>query len=292
MQVKSSTIAISLVKGLRVRADGPQLISQLVRRSLGTDCSVLMGANIADELAKEEFGEAVIGYDNIDNARILKKLFQRPYFRVNLIPDAAGAEMCGTLKNVVAIAAGLVEGLGYGANSKAAIMRQGLSEMMKFSIRLYPAIREQTFLESCGVADLVATCYGGRNRMVAMEYAKRWLAGQPESFDALEASLLNGQKLQGVMTSEEVQEILATRGWEKDFPLFTTINRIINYQLDPSFVVKYDEGAQRPVLAKQLAASTYSWFPPPMPTVPIAPVTQEPEIVPRRAPFDIFSMFK
>ncbi|GAX76268.1 hypothetical protein CEUSTIGMA_g3712.t1 [Chlamydomonas eustigma] len=261
-----------------------------------------MGANIADELlAKEKFGKAVIGYDNIDNARILKKLFQRPYFRVNLVPDVAGAEMCGTLKSVAAIAAGLVEGLGYGANSKAAIMRQGLSKMMKFSIRLYPGIREETFLESCGVADLVATFYGGRNRMVVMEYAKNGCCGhpnivqqarQPESFDALEAALLNGQKLQGVMTSEEVQEILATRGWEKDFPLFTTINRIINYQLDPSFVVKYEEGAQRPVLAKQLAATAYSWLPPPIPSEPIAPVTLEPVPVPRRAPFDVFSMFK
>ncbi len=91
-----------------------------------------------------------------------------------MVPDTAGAEMCGTMKNVVAIAAGFVEGLGFGANSKAAIMRQGLKEMMQFSIRLYPSVRAETFLESCGVADLVATCYGGRNRRVALEYAKAW----------------------------------------------------------------------------------------------------------------------
>ena len=63
--------------------------------------------------------------------------------------------MCGTLKNVVALAAGFVDGLGYGPNSKAAILRQGLSEMMNFSQALYPTIRDDTFMESCGMADLV-----------------------------------------------------------------------------------------------------------------------------------------
>ncbi len=114
------------------------------------------------------------GYDSFESARVIQKLLQRPYFKVDTIPDTAGAEMCGTLKNIVAIAAGFVEGLGFGANSKAAIMRQGLKEMMQFSIRLYPSVRAETFLESCGVADLTATCYGGRNRRVALEYAKAW----------------------------------------------------------------------------------------------------------------------
>ncbi|GAX75615.1 hypothetical protein CEUSTIGMA_g3059.t1 [Chlamydomonas eustigma] len=242
-KVKKGAVAISLIKGMRVRVDGPQLISQMVERMLGIDCSVLMGANIAEGIAKEELSEAVIGYDNLDNAYVFEKVFQRPYFEVKLIPDGPGAEMCGTLKNIVALAAGFVDGLGYGPNSKAAVMRQGLSEMMNFSTRLYPSIRSETFLESCGMADLIATCYGGRNRKVAVEYASSWQAGAPQTFDALEASLLNGQKLQGVMTSDEVQEILRMKGWEQDYPLFTTINRIIHSQLDPSYVVKYKEGA-------------------------------------------------
>lgn len=68
---------------------------------------------------------------------------------------ALDTQMCGTLKNVVALAAGFVDGLGYGPNSKAAILRQGLSEMMNFSQALYPTIRDDTFMESCGMADLV-----------------------------------------------------------------------------------------------------------------------------------------
>jgi hypothetical protein len=80
--------------------------------------------------------------------------------------------MAGTLKNVVALAAGFVDGMGYGANTKAAIMREGLSEMRELAKAMYPSVRDETFLESCGVADLIATCFGGRNRSVAEAWAK------------------------------------------------------------------------------------------------------------------------
>lgn len=83
----------------------------------------------------------------------------------------AGAEMAGTLKNVVALAAGFVDGLGLGPNSKAAVMRAGLDEMRRLACALYPSARDATFLESCGVADLIATCFGGRNRAVADRWA-------------------------------------------------------------------------------------------------------------------------
>ncbi|KAG1665202.1 hypothetical protein FOA52_002603 [Chlamydomonas sp. UWO 241] len=171
-KVKPGAIAVSLIKGMRVRSDAPQLISQMVTRSLGIDCSVLMGANIASGIAAKELSEATIGYNNIDHGRLLQKLFQREYFGITLVRDVAGAEMCGTLKNIVALAAGMVDGLGLGANTKAAIIRKGLDEMRRFSQALYPSISDGTFLESCGMADLIATCYGGRNRLAAMEYTK------------------------------------------------------------------------------------------------------------------------
>jgi NAD-dependent glycerol-3-phosphate dehydrogenase len=214
-KVKPGAIAVSLIKGMRVRTDGPQLISQMVTRSLGIDCSVLMGANIAKGIADKELSEATIGYNDIEHGRLLKKLFQREYFGITLVRDVAGAEMCGTLKNIVALGAGMVDGLGLGSNTKAAILRAGLDEMRRFSKLTFPSINDGTFLESCGMADLIATCYGGRNRLVALEYTKAFLAGNKTTFAALEDSLLNGQKLQGVLTSNEVQEILELRGWEK-----------------------------------------------------------------------------
>jgi glycerol-3-phosphate dehydrogenase (NAD+) len=116
--------------------------------------------------------------------------------------------------------------------------------MRAFSKALYPSVRDDTFMESCGVGDLVATCYGGRNRLVACEWTKAQMEGKPRTFEDLETDLLKGQKLQGVLTSNEVQEILKVRGWESQYPLFTTVNRIINGYLPPKYVVEFVAGAK------------------------------------------------
>ncbi|KAK9830276.1 hypothetical protein WJX72_010765 [[Myrmecia] bisecta] len=237
--VSQDAIAVSLTKGMRVRPEGPQLISEMVRNYLRIDCSVLMGANIAQDIASEQLSEATIGYTILANAEVLKRVFETHYFYVTMVPDVAAAEMCGTLKNIVALSAGFVDGLAYGPNTKAAIMREGLQEMRQFCKALYPTVRDETFFESCGVADLIATCYGGRNRKVAEAYVKALMTDHPKTFDELEAELLHGQKLQGVLTSNEVQEVLRKRGWQDDYPLFTTTNRIVNGRLPPHAITAY-----------------------------------------------------
>merc|ERR1712060_143380 len=115
--------------------------------------------------------------------------------------------------------------------------RAGLNEMRRFSRLLYPSVREETFGESCGIADLIATCYGGRNRRVAEVFAKE---GGRRSFSELESELLRGQKLQGALTSDEVQAVLATRGWIGHFPLFSVVNDIVNARQPPQAIVKTD----------------------------------------------------
>eukprot|EP01025_Chloroclados_australasicus_P065940 TRINITY_DN9010_c0_g1_i4.p1 TRINITY_DN9010_c0_g1~~TRINITY_DN9010_c0_g1_i4.p1 ORF type:complete len:655 (-),score=102.82 TRINITY_DN9010_c0_g1_i4:319-2283(-) len=246
-KVKKDAVAISLTKGMRVRKDGPQLISQMIQNTLQIDCSVLMGANIATDIANEQLSESTIGFNKLENGERWHKLFHRDYFLVDLVPDVVGVEICGTLKNIIAIAAGLVDGLGYGANSKAAIMRNGFNEMRKLAKMVYPSVRDETFFESCGMADMIATCFGGRNTKVAAEWARLQKAGMPKTFDQLEIEILKGQKLQGILTSNEVQETLKFKGWEQEFPLFTTVNRVINGQLPVDTLMTFQASAKIPI---------------------------------------------
>ncbi|GAB4847912.1 hypothetical protein Ancab_026972 [Ancistrocladus abbreviatus] len=233
--------AISLVKGMEVRVEGPCLISKLISELLGIHCCVLMGANIADEIAREQFSEATIGYkQNKEVAERWAQLFSTPYFSVSTVQDVEGVELCGTLKNVVAVAAGLVDGLQMGNNTKAAIMRIGLKEMRALSKRLFPSVKDSTFLESCGMADLITTSLGGRNKRVAEAFARNG-GKRCTSFDELEAEILNGQKLQGVLTAKEVYEVLRINGWLSLFPLFRAVHEICSGQEPPSAIVRYKE---------------------------------------------------
>uniref|UniRef100_A0A7C9CFK6 Glycerol-3-phosphate dehydrogenase [NAD(+)] n=1 Tax=Opuntia streptacantha TaxID=393608 RepID=A0A7C9CFK6_OPUST len=231
--------AISLVKGMEVRVEGPRMISSVISEHLGVNCCVLMGANIAHEIAEEKFSEATLGYrENREVAERWARLFSTPYFAVTAIQDVEGVELCGTLKNVVAIAAGFVDGLNMGVNTKAAIVRIGLNEMRAFSKRLVPSVKDDTFFESCGVADLIATCFGGRNRKVAEAFA---INGGQRPFKELEEEMLKGQKLQGVLTAEEVYEVLQKNKWLDLFPLFRTIHEICSGNKPVSAIVSCNE---------------------------------------------------
>lgn len=130
-----------------------------------------MGANLANEVADEKFCETTIGVKDKKMAPILRDLFQTPNFRVVVSDDVDAVEICGALKNIVACGAGFVDGLGLGDNTKAAVIRLGLMEMIKFVDVFYPGSKLATFFESCGVADLITTCYGSYFIVSILNYA-------------------------------------------------------------------------------------------------------------------------
>lgn len=213
--------AISMIKGVEVKSGNIRIFADVIEEILGCKCAALSGANIANEVAEDKFSETTIGYrpGDIATAERFHKVFDTPTFRVGMIEDVAGVSLCGALKNVVAIAAGFTDGLGWGSNAKAAVMRIGLMEMKKFSEEFFQGVKPETFTEtSAGIADLITTCFGGRNRKCAEAFVT---TGKP--FDVLEKELLNGQKLQGTETAREVHEFLKARGKVDEYPLFKSV---------------------------------------------------------------------
>jgi glycerol-3-phosphate dehydrogenase (NAD+) len=99
-----------------------------------------MGANIANEVAAGTFCEATVGTRNYEHGQIIKSLIQTDDFRIVIKPDVEVIEVLGALKNIVAIAAGFSDGLGYGDNTKAAVIRLGLKEMVKFCEEFFPGL--------------------------------------------------------------------------------------------------------------------------------------------------------
>ncbi|QBM86169.1 glycerol-3-phosphate dehydrogenase NAD+ [Metschnikowia aff. pulcherrima] len=243
-KVSPTARAISCLKGLEVDASGCKLLSQSITDTLGIYCGVLSGANIANEVARGRWSETSIAYNRPTDFRgegkdicefVLKEAFHRRYFHVRVIKDVIGASIAGALKNVVAIAAGFVEGEGWGDNAKSAIMRIGLKETIhfasyweKFGIQGLSAPEPTTFTEeSAGVADLITTCSGGRNVKVARYMIEK-------NVDAWEAekALLNGQSSQGIITAKEVHELLVNYKLQEEFPLFEATYAVIYENAD------------------------------------------------------------
>ncbi|XP_030631953.1 glycerol-3-phosphate dehydrogenase 1b isoform X2 [Chanos chanos] len=221
--IKPDAVGMSLIKGVDEGPEGLKLISEVIREKIGITMTVLMGANLANEVADEKFCETTIGCKSKEHGPVLKELMQTINFRVTVVEEADVVEICGALKNIVAVGAGFCDGLSYGDNTKAAVIRLGLMEMIAFA-RLFctaSPVSPTTFLESCGVADLITTCYGGRNRKIGEAFAKTG-----KSIEQLEKEMLNGQKLQGPATAAEVHQILKHKNMVDKFPLFNAVYQI------------------------------------------------------------------
>ncbi|BGP57216.1 hypothetical protein JCM8202_005345 [Rhodotorula sphaerocarpa] len=223
---------ISAIKGIEVDLEKHEIHTypSILEKKLGLPCSALGGANIALEVANEDYCETTIGCPSPEDCALWEAVFATKMFRVHAVTDVAGVSLSGALKNVVALAAGFVDGLDKGGNTKAAIIRMGLLEMQAFTLEFFPSASPETFSHhSAGVADLITTSFGGRNRKCAEAFVR----SEGKSFDELEKELLNGQRLQGVITTEEIYDFLASRNRLDGYPLFDKVYKICKREISP-----------------------------------------------------------
>jgi len=172
--LNSDQIIISLTKG--IEKDSLKRMSKLMTEVFSPHftptITTLSGPSFALEVAKSYPTAVVVASQNEAAAKAVQRLLSNSYFRVYTSDDIIGVELAGALKNVMAISAGILDGLNFGSNSIAALITRGLAEMARLGIEL--GAKKETFPGLAGIGDLVLTCTGSlsRNRYVGYELGR------------------------------------------------------------------------------------------------------------------------
>jgi glycerol-3-phosphate dehydrogenase (NAD(P)+) len=166
----AAIIIISTVKG--IETDTLLRMSQIITTLLSAPVVVLSGPNLAVEVAQQIPTATVVASDDFGAAKAVQEIFMNRYFRIYTDHDVTGVELGGALKNIIALAAGIVDGVGFGDNTKAALMTRGLVEITRLGAKL--GADPMTFAGLSGMGDLFVTCMSrkSRNRHVGEEIGK------------------------------------------------------------------------------------------------------------------------
>ena len=167
-------LLVSAAKG--IENNSLQLMSEVLEEVLGAEvknrCAFLSGPSFAKEVAEEQPTAVTLAADDLGVAHRVQEIFSTDYFRVYTNQDVVGVEIGGALKNVIALAAGVSDGLGFNHNARAALITRGLVEIGRLGMA--KGAIESTFAGLAGMGDLVLTCTGdlSRNRTVGMELGR------------------------------------------------------------------------------------------------------------------------
>lgn len=172
--ISKAAVIVSASKGIEVGTLllVSQIYEELLSQELYSKFAVISGPTFAREVAREMPTALVAAAGDADVAEQVQKVFTAGYFRVYTNNDVIGVELGGAIKNVIAIAAGISDGLGFGHNTRAALITRGLAEMSRLGH--YMGAQNSTFAGLAGMGDLVLTCTGdlSRNRSVGMKLGK------------------------------------------------------------------------------------------------------------------------
>lgn len=225
-KISKETIIVNLSKGIEVET--LDRISEISSEVLKDNPFVaLSGPSHAEEVGKDIPTTLVASSSNLKAAEIIQREFSTSIFRIYTNPDLVGVEIGGALKNIIALAAGMNDGLGYGDNSKAALMTRGIYEMSKLGISL--GANPHTFNGLSGIGDLIVTCTSmhSRNRRAGI------LIGKGMSMD--EACKEVGQVVEGVKTVKSAYKLSKLKNIE--MPITMALYQVLYEDYDPNKAV-------------------------------------------------------
>lgn len=189
----------------------------------------LTGPSHAEEVIMQLLTVISAASDNLKYAKLVQKIFSnQQYFRVYALDDLIGAELGGSLKNIIALASGIIDGLGYGDNTKAALVTRGLVEMKKLAIAL--GAKEKTLYGLTGLGDLVVTCFSEHSRN--FQAGRKIAQGKDLEKTLKEMSMV----VEGARSCEAAY--LASKKYQVDTPIIDAVYDIIYNQNQPQDVIK------------------------------------------------------
>lgn len=225
-KISEDVVIISIAKGIE---EGSNLrLSQVIEEELPNNkVVVLSGPSHAEEVAFDIPTTVVVASRNLDAANKVQDLFISKNFRVYTNDDLVGVEVGGAVKNIIALAAGVCDGIGYGDNSKAALMTRGMAEIVRIGIKL--GGNPETFLGLTGMGDLIVTCTSlhSRNRRAG------FLIGKGESTE--EAIKDVGMVVEGIKACKAFYELKEKLNVE--MPITDVLYKILFEKKDPKDAV-------------------------------------------------------
>ncbi len=220
-------VIVNVAKG--IEEDSLLTLSQVIEEELsGARVAVLSGPSHAEEVSRRVPTTCVAGAADKRLAAMVQNLFMSPEFRVYISPDVLGIELGGALKNVIALAAGIADGLGYGDNTKAALITRGIHEIGRLGMRMGGL--SETFGGLSGIGDLIVTCASmhSRNRRAGI------LIGQGCSME--EAMSQVGMAVEGVYSARAAWKL--AEKYQAPMPIVEQVNQVLFFGKDPAGAVK------------------------------------------------------
>ena len=225
--VEAGQIIVDVAKG--IEEDSLMTLSEQIKEEIPQSIvAVLSGPSHAEEVARRLPTTCVIGAESKETAIFLQRAFNSSVFRVYISPDILGIEVGGALKNVIALAAGIADGLGFGDNTKAALITRGINEITRLGLKMggYP----ETFAGLSGIGDLVVTCASvhSRNRRAGVLIGKGMTP--KEAMDEVQ------MVVEGVYSAKAAAAL--AKKYDVSMPIIEEVSKILFDNKNPGIAVR------------------------------------------------------